>query len=170
MRAREDAASRDGGRESGRGPDVREMVGVVVVVDWRAAKDVVLRAKTGAFRPEDVGAADGSSARSHMAAVDCERVMRSRPLLDIVGVLDMGGSINVFFIDVGVGGVRPRPLPTKVEPVLEPDPSRLPEDEAGRRKFMPMPDARDTLRFPLKFFDMPDTSISSQARMSSSAS
>jgi hypothetical protein len=71
MRARLVAASRDGGREEVRGP-----VGVVLL-GCRAAKDVELRAKAGGFeRPEERRTAVGSSARSHIAVEDCDRVMR----------------------------------------------------------------------------------------------
>lgn len=153
MRARLDAASRDGGREV----DVREEVGVPV--DWRAAKEVVARVRGAGFRPPDEGgAAEGSSARSHMAAVDCDRVIRSRPLLTNVGVFVMGGSMNVFLRLVGVGGVRPMPLLTNVLPELEPEPSRRPAEEAGRRRLMPMPEARDRLRFPFEPVTMPEIS------------
>jgi hypothetical protein len=163
MRARLDAASREGGRDC-----ARRAVGVLV--DCKAAKDVVLRARMGGLeRPPDEGAAMGSSARSHIAAVDCDRVIRSRPLPTSVGVLDSGGSIRPFFSDVGVGGVRPMPLPTRVLPVLDPEPSRRPEEDTGRRKLRPTPEARDTLRLPLMPFIMPETSTSSQARTSSSA-
>jgi len=76
MRARLVAASREGGREEVRGP-----VGVLVF-DWRAAKEVELRARAGGFeRPDEEGGrtAVGSSARSHIAVEDCERVMRWSP-------------------------------------------------------------------------------------------
>lgn len=144
--------------------------------DWRAAKAVELRARMGwcFARLLECGVAaavaevaDGSSARSHIAAEEWERVMRSRP---VEGVPDRGGSMNAFLMDVGVGGVRPIPLLTRVLPLLEPEPSRRPEDEAGRRKFMPMPEARETLRLPFVLLAMPETSTSSQARTSSSAS
>lgn len=167
IRARLEAASREGGREGGR-EDVRRAVGVLV--DCNAAKDVELRASIGGFvRPPEEGATLGSSARSHIAAEDCERVMRSRPLLTMVGVLDKGGNIRPFFIDVGVGGVRPIPLPTRVLPVLDPEPSRRPDEDGGRRRFRPTPEARDTLRLPLILLPIPDISTSSQARTSSSA-
>jgi hypothetical protein len=77
--------------------------------------------------------------------------------------------MNVFFKLVGVGGVNPIPLPTRVLPVLEPEPSRRPADEAGRRKFMPTADARLTLRLPFEPLLIPESSTSSQAPTSSSA-
>jgi hypothetical protein len=76
--------------------------------------------------------------------------------------------MNVFFRLVGVGGVRPIPEPTSVDPVLEPEPSRRPAEEAGRRRFMPA-DARLMLRLPFEPLLMPDSSTSSHARTSSSA-
>jgi hypothetical protein len=159
IRARLVAASRDGGREEVRGP-----VGVLLF-DCRAAKEVELRARAGGFeRPDEGGTAEGSSARSHIAVEDCDLVIRSRP----VGVF-MGGSINVDLRELGVGGVRPMPLPTSVEPVLEPDPSRRPADEAGRRRFMPTAEARLMLRLPFDPLLIPESSTSSHARTSSSA-
>lgn len=68
--------------------------------------------------------------------------MRSRPLPSRVGVGGMGGTGGIAKVDFrlfGVGGVMPD---TRVEPVLEPEPARVPELEAGRRK----PDARELLR------------------------
>lgn len=66
MRARDEAASREGGRDG-----VRAAAGVPVL-PWRAAKDVELRASAGGFeRPEDGGrTVVGSSARSHIPADD----------------------------------------------------------------------------------------------------
>lgn len=127
-----------------------------------------LRVRLGVLdRLDDEGAADGSSVRSHIAVVWL-RVMRSLPLPTSVGVPDMGGSMKVFLRLVGVGGVKPIPL-TNVLPLLEPDPSRLPDVEAGRRKFRPMPEARDRLRLPFDPVVMPETSTSLQVRTSSSA-
>lgn len=167
IRARLEAASRDCGRDGGR-DEVRRAVGVLV--DCKAANEVELRARRGGFvRFPGEGATVESSARSHMAAEDCDRVMRSRPVPGAVGVFDKGGSMRPFFNDVGVGGVRPIPLPTRVLPVLDPEPSRRPDEEAGRRRFMPTPEARETLRFPLVLLLIPDSSTSSQARTSSSA-
>lgn len=160
MRARLVAASRDGGREDVRGP-----VGVLLL-DCKAAKEVELRARAGGFeRPDEGGTAEGSSARSHIAVDDCDLVMPPRP----VGVLAMGGSINVDLSELGVGGVNPMPLPTSVEPVLEPEPSRRPADEAGRRRFMPIAEARLRLRLPFDPLLIPECSTSSHARTSSSA-
>jgi hypothetical protein len=164
IRARLLAASRDDGRE----PDVRAMVGVPVE-DCRAANDVEDLARAGGFERPDEGRAEGSSARSHIAVEDCERVTRSRPLPSAVGVEAMGGNMNVFFKLVGVGGVRPIPEPTRVDPVLEPEPSRRPAEEAGRRRFMPTAEARLILRLPFDPLLMPESSTSSQARTSSSA-
>jgi hypothetical protein len=162
MRARDDAASRDGGRED----CVRDVVGVPVFP--KVAKDVDDRARTGGFeRPEDEGA-DGSSARSHIA-VDWLRVMRSRPLPTTVGVPEMDGMMKELFRLLGVGGVRPSPELTRVELVLDPEPSRRPAEEVGRRRFMPTPDARDMLRLPVEPVPRRLTSTSSQARTSSSA-
>ena len=81
----------------------------------------------------------GSSWRSHIPAVDWLRAMRSRPVPTRVGVGGSGGMAKVPFRLFGVGGVMPDP---RVEPVLEPDPARVPALDAGRRK----PDARDVLR------------------------
>jgi hypothetical protein len=161
MRASDDAASREGGRE-------RDDVGVLEVLPI-AAKEVELRGSTGGCfeRVEDVGA-EGSSARSHIA-VDCERAIRSRPLPTRVGAPEMDGRMKLPFRLLGVGGVRPMPELTKVEPVLDPEPSRLPDEDAGRRRFMPTPDARLTLRLPLEPVPRRLTSTSSQARTSSSA-
>lgn len=69
----------------------------------------------------------------------------------------------------GVGGVRPMLEPTSVDPVLEPEPSRRPADEVGRRRFIPMPEARDTLRLPFELVPRLLRSTSSQARTNSSA-
>jgi len=149
---------------------VRAPVGVLVF-DWRAAKEVELRARAGGFeRPDEEGGrtAVGSSARSHIAVEDWERVMRWSPRWP-VGVPDMGGSMKVDLRELGVGGVRPMPLLTSVEPVLEPEPSRRPAEEAGRRRFMPTVEARLRLRLPLDPLLMPESSTSSQARTSSSA-
>ena len=133
-----------------------------------AAKDVEERARTGGFeRPDEVGA-DGSSARSHMA-VDWLRVMRSRPLLTRVGVPVMTGIEKDAFKLFGVGGVKPKLEPTRVDPVLEPEPSRRPADEVGRRRLRPMPEARDMLRLPLEPVLRLLIATSSQARTSSSA-
>jgi hypothetical protein len=61
IRAREDAASRDGGRELW----PRDEVGVPELPS--AAKEVEARGRTGGFgRPDEAGAV-GSSARSHIA-------------------------------------------------------------------------------------------------------
>lgn len=60
MRASEDAASREGGRELPR-------VEVGVPVTPNAAKDVEDRARTGGLERLDEVGADGSSARSHIA-------------------------------------------------------------------------------------------------------
>jgi hypothetical protein len=87
-----------------------------------------------------------------MPAVDWLRAMRSRPGPTRVGVGGRGGMAKVLLRLLGVGGVMPD---TRVEPVLEPDPARVPALDAGRRK----PDARDVLRLPTL----------SQARTSSSA-
>lgn len=161
MRARDEAASRDGGRELCR-------VEVGVPEDPRAANEVDERGRTGGFvRPDDEGAV-GSSARSHMA-VDWLRVMRSRPLPTKVGVPDMTGVVKEDFKLLGVGGVRPITELTRVDPELDPDPSRRPAEEAGRLKFMPMPDARDKLRFPPEPAPIVFRSTSSQARTNSSA-
>lgn len=161
MRASEEAASRDGGREL-----CREEVGVPEVP--RAAKEVDERGSTGGFvRPDDAGAV-GSSTRSHMA-VDWLRVMRSLPLPTNVGVPDIIGVVKDDFKLFGVGGVRPMTELTRVDPELEPDPSRRPADEVGRLRFIPIPDARDKLRFPLELEPRVFKSTSSQARTSSSA-
>lgn len=162
MRASEDAASRDGGRED----CVREVVGVLVLL--KVAKEVDERARTGGLARPDEEGADGSSARSHMA-VDWLRVMRSRPLPTSVGVPEIDGMMNELFRLLGVGGVRPMPELTSVEFVLEPEPSRRPADDVGRRKFIPTPEARDMLRLPLEPVPRRLTSTSSQARTSSSA-
>lgn len=90
-----------------------------------------------------------------MPAVEWLLVMRSRPLPRSVGVGGMGGTggiANAAFKLFGVGGVIPD---TSVDPVLEPEPARVPALEAGRRN----PEARELLRF--------DTE--SQARTSSPA-
>lgn len=161
MRAREEAASRDGGREPC-------LVEVGVPVGPRAAKEVDERGSTGGFeRPDDEGAV-GSSARSHIV-VDWLRVMRSLPLPTNVGVPDMTGVVKDDFKLFGVGGVRPITELTRVDPELDPDPSRRPADEVGRRKFIPMPDARDKLRLPPEPVPMLFRSTSSQARTNSSA-
>ena len=84
----------------------------------------------------------GSSCRSHIPAVECDLVMRSRLLPIIVGVGGMGGTGGIAkaaLSEFGVGGVMPE---TSVEPVLEPEPARFPEEETGRRN----PDAREVLR------------------------
>ena len=130
--------------------------------DARAAKDVVERARTGVFeeRPADCGVVLGSSMRSHIELDDCVRVMRSRPLFGV----DIGGARKLLpFRLVGVGGVRPSPALANVEPLLDPDPSRRPDEEAGRRRFKPMFDARLRLRLPLDAAPSPFTSTSSQA-------
>jgi hypothetical protein len=162
IRASEDAASRDGGRE-----DWREAVGVPV--GPRAANEVEERARTGGCfeRPDEAGAV-GSSARSHIV-VDWLRVMRSLPLPAIVGVPDMIGMVKDPFKLFGVGGVRPITELTRVEPELEPEPSRRPAEEVGRRRFMPIPEARDKLRLPFEPVPMLLRSTSSHARTSSSA-
>jgi hypothetical protein len=74
-----------------------------------------------------------------MPAVDWLRAMRSRPVPTRVGVAGSGGIANVLLRLFGVGGVMPD---TSVDPVLEPDPARVPALDAGRRK----PEARDVLR------------------------
>lgn len=94
----------------------------------------------------------GSSWRSQMPAVDWLRATRSRLLPASVGVGGRGGIAKAFLRLVGVGGVMPV---ASVEPLLEPDPARVPALDAGRRK----PEARDVLRLP----------TSSQAQTSSSA-
>ena len=71
--------------------------------------------------------------------MDWLRAIRSRPVPTRVGVDGSGGMANVLLRLFGVGGVMPD---ARVEPVLEPDPARVPELEAGRRK----PEARDVLR------------------------
>ena len=53
----------------------------------------------------------------------------------------IGGIENVFLRLVGVGGVMPEMI---VEPLLDPEPARAPDEEAGRRN----PDARDVDRLP----------------------
>jgi hypothetical protein len=134
----------------------------------RAARDVDERARTGGLeRPEEAGA-EGSSARSHIV-VDWLRVMRSRPLPAMVGVPDMTGMVKELLRLLGVGGVRPMTELTRVEPELDPEPSRRPADEVGRLRFIPMPEARDKLRLPFEPVPMLLRSTSSQARTSSSA-
>lgn len=157
---RDDVASREAGRAvEGRG---------CAVGDARAAKEVVERARTGGLeeRPPDCGVEFGSSIRSHIELDDCVRVMRSRPL---PGVEIIGGTRKLPFRLVGVGGVRPSPALASVEPLLEPEPSRRPDEEAGRRRFIPMFDARLRLRLPLDADMPPFISTSSQAWTSSSA-
>lgn len=62
--------------------------------------------------------------------------MRSRPVPPREGVGGRGGIAKVAFKLLGVGGVMPE---TSVDPVLEPEPARVPALEAGRRN----PDARE---------------------------
>ena len=151
---RDDVAS----REAGRAVEGR----CCVVGDARAAKDVVERARTGGFEERaDCGLEVGSSMRSHIELDDCVRVMRSPRLLP--GVEIMGGTRKFPFRLVGVGGVRPSPALASVEPLLEPEPSRRPDEEAGRRRFSPMFEARLRLRLPLDAGMPPFISTSSQA-------
>lgn len=151
-------------REAGRAVEGR----CAVVGDARAAKDVLERARTGGFeaRPADCGVVLGSSTRSHIELDDCVRVMRSRPLPGV----DIGGTRKLLpFKLVGVGGVSPSPVLASVEPLLEPEPSRRPDEEAGRRRFIPIFEARLRLRLPLMPEPTPLISASSQATTSSSA-
>lgn len=170
MRASADAASREGGRECVVG---REDGGGVPCADAEepsAANDVDERARTGGLERSDaVGAAAGSSARSHMA-VDWDRVKWFLALPASVGVAERTGMVKEDFRLFGVGGVRPRAEPTSVEAVLEPEPSRrAPAEEAGRRRFMPMAEARERLRLPVGGMPRVFRSTSSLARTSSSA-
>ena len=89
------------------------------------------------------------------------RVMwRSRPLPGVT----IGGTRKLPpFKLVGVGGVSPSPVLASVEPLLEPEPSRRPDEEGGRRRFMPMLDALLRLRLPLDAVLSPLSSTSSQA-------
>lgn len=106
-------------------------------------------------RTRDGSFGEGSSWRSQMPAVEWLRVMRSRPVPRRVGVGGMGGTGGIAKADLrllGVGGVMPD---TRVEPVLEPEPARVPALEAGRRN----PEAREVLRLETE----------SQARTSSPA-
>lgn len=165
MRARLVAASREGGLEG-----VRAEMGLLACC-CRLANEVVLRVNWGGFdRLDEGGRTEGSSARSHIAADDCERETACLPLPSPVGVF-ICGSINVLLRELGVGGVRPIPEPTRVDPVLEPEPSRRPADDAGRRRFMFMftAEARLILRLPFAPLLMPDCSTWSQALTSSSA-
>lgn len=154
MRARLVAASREGGREG-----VRAAMGLLACC-CRLAKEVVLRVNWGGFdRLEEGGRTEGSSARSHIAADDCERETACRPLPSPVGVF-ICGSMNVLLRELGVGGVRPMPEPTRVDPVLEPEPSRRPADDTGRRRFMfkLTAEARLMLRLPFALLLIPESS------------
>lgn len=135
----------------------------MVVGEARAAKEVLERARTGVLEPRgaDCGVVLGSSTRSHIELEDWVRVMwRSRPLPGVA----IGGMRKLPpFKLVGVGGVRPSPVLASVEPLLEPEPSRRPDEEAGRRRFMPILDALLRLRLPLDAVLRPLSSTSSQA-------
>lgn len=80
-----------------------------------------------------------SSGTSHIPTADWLRVIRSRE--DSDGVGGIGGIENVFLRLVGVGGVMPEIME---EPLLDPEPARAPDEDAGRRK----PAARDVERLP----------------------